>query len=199
MFPPASHDPGRFVKRLLAARAPRRSVVSGIGALGLGAVAATALPSSRARAQIGVPDIPRPELIILVDAGSNIATVTVNGWIRFSDFEVNQMEQGLRFALTCGVWEEDDPPGDSDDLCFWFESDGGADTWSFTDGDVEADEWEDFSFSTRISASVLNKDDNDWTRNFQDEIYAQAVIWASDGGAYEEVSSVRSNRIDRRF
>jgi hypothetical protein len=181
-------------------------LIKRLGGLGLIVAGAASAVPHIATAQIGVPTISSPYLDIDVDERTDRAHVVVTATIAFSEYNVNQMKDGLYYAVRCKVIEADDNP---DDHCFDFQKgnswgrNGNADTYAtfqFPRNRRSPTRTESVRFSGTVPKGWLNHDDNNWTRNFVDEIYGELrLLAAASGGRWEVVRTARTNRVDGRF
>ena len=145
---------------------------------------------------VGSPQITNPFLSISA-ATNGVVTVTVTGTLAFSEFDVNQMKQGLKYAVTCKVMESDSTS--ADDFCFIYKTSGRNTSLIFPTNRTNPARTAALRFSQQVASSVLDQDD--WLSGSTDEVYGLLLLWAStDGGAtWIDLPDARTNEIRRSF
>ena len=124
--------------------------------------------------------------------------MTVTGAVAFLQVHVNQMQQqGIKYAVTCKVMEDDGGLTFGDDFCFLFQTNGQNTTFLYPP--VPANRFGNLRFSQRVASSLMNQDDT--FPNYGDEVYALLMLWASfDGGrTWTYLSGTKTNQQPGRY
>jgi hypothetical protein len=104
----------------------------------------------------------KPSLSINHDHNKKLAKVVVTGKITYSEYELNQMKDGLKYKLKCALWGEDSGLTGADDHLFTLPSK------YFPDSSPAM--VENYKFEVTLGEGVL---DEDWGT---DEVYAQLKL-----------------------
>jgi len=104
----------------------------------------------------------KPSLSINHDHNKKLAKVVITGKITFSEFELNQMKEGLKFKLKCSLWGEDSGLTGADDYLFTLSSK------YFPDASPSM--VENYKFDVTLGEGVL---DEDWGT---DEVYGKLTL-----------------------
>ena len=104
----------------------------------------------------------KPSLSINHDHGKKLGKVVVTGKITFTEFELSQMKEGLKFKLKCSLWGEDSGLTGDDDYLYTLSSK------YFPDASPAM--VENYKFEVTLGEGVL---DEDWGT---DEVYAKLTL-----------------------
>lgn len=103
------------------------------------------------------------KLSISRDRTKKTATPTVTCGVSFTPFEINQMQQGLRFRLRCQLWGADSGLTGGDDLLFTYPN-----LKFFPDSSPTSTE--EVTFSAVVGEGVLDEDLG------TDEIFGKLIL-----------------------
>ena len=104
----------------------------------------------------------KPSLSINHDHNKKVGKVVVTGKITFSEFEMNQMKEGLKFKLKCALWGDDSGLTGADDLLYTLSS-------KYLP-DASPTAVENYKFEVTLGEGVL---DEDWGT---DEVFAKVKL-----------------------
>jgi len=104
----------------------------------------------------------KPSLSINHDHNKKVGKVMVTGKITFTEFEMNQMKEGLKFKVKCALWGEDSGLTGDDDHLFTL-------TNKYLP-DASPTAVENYKFEVTVGEGVL---DEDWGT---DEVYAKVTL-----------------------
>jgi hypothetical protein len=109
-----------------------------------------------------VATLSKPTLSITHDHARKLANVKVAGKITFTQFELAQMKDGLRFKLKCTLWGADSGLTGADDFLYALSSKYYP--------DASPSQIENYTFEVTLGEGVL---DEDWGT---DEVYAKVRL-----------------------